>query len=392
MTILAVGGELDCYRVRPPDDQVNTNSFPPTLGGNQYGTPVGGQGFNYDYGGGRIVRFGYMYDPRFSRGAIALGAPGFFLDLAEGSETIWLRMNWSFQPNYGGYFGNILPDDPGFVLRHGEAALVRFKLKVDPVTKFVLLVAETSGNGVTDWVSRIDPLIMRSGNSFPTYQTFDFRVTMGNLIEVYVNGAKISSYTGPMFTAFTTCDNIMFYQTSGLFSEVVVSDVSTLGLRLLTQERALPFTGPFGDSWNEHIGLSVASRNLDPKVIIPANYWQTNIPDAILAFSAKRLASTYEPNPQFGSEIAPFDQTAYSVEAVAVAGAMSHISGAQTVDARFVMTDGLARLAVSPNLGLTPSFTGNVPRIQYVWNESPFTSAAWSISEVPGLGYGVQAI
>lgn len=351
MAILAVGGELECFRVDPPADR--------------------------NFLASQYLRT--FDDPKFNRLGMVLGSPGFHLDLPQATRSVWLHMRWEQT--------DAVKNDPCFVFMHNNVALARFRR-----TQAQQCYVETSYNGSDNWTRRTN-FINDAYSNYATrkYITWDIHIVFGassGTIDVYREGARVGSYVGAMFTAFDTCNGIMVYATAGPVTEIIVADESTIGLRLYTQ--TVPDVNTFGTftaGWDRSgTGplTNVILVNLEG--FYPDLYWFTGNKNQLFTFNGDVYPISYD----YQNPTATIDLNNYNIKAVAVAAAMSNLVGGNVDSAQLVLTDGLTKLDLSPDMNVTPTIDGYIYRVQHVWNDSPFTFDMWSHDEIYTLQFGVK--
>lgn len=330
MTVLAVGGEADCY------------------------TPVSGQAYSFDTTGGR-------FDANASRGAMKVvnAASEIELFLPAGNVTeAWIHAN-IYQETQG---------TGDYIIVKNAAGDNAYKLEFeadgdwsihywDTAAWVELDITTDDAVQVADELFELDMHILVDG------ATGIFRVYLNEVLLLEFTGDTLgdtASFGRIEFNGFAGATNEMFV------SEVIVADEDTRGWKLATHNATGAGTTT---QWTEG-----TYADIDESDYNEADFIATNTNDHVDTFAAANI------NAAFGL---------YTVKGVAVAVAGAVDAGATPNDIQAVIRSGGVDYP-SSSLGFTND--GSSQTKQAIYSQDPDTTADWTQSGVNSLEFGVKAV
>lgn len=353
MAILAVGGEAECFEIPPPGDKTGVNMGSQGLTPNPVTDPV---------------------DAAFSRTSCTFTVPCFlnFVD-PQGARTVWFHFSWNSGSGGPVFFG---PAPGAFTFMRDDKPMARL-YKNRTLNRY--FIQTTPDNGVS-WVDRGTGFVVEYFNQFRDWKryNYDIKITFGTLFEVYRNGAKIDSFYGGWPTQIQNCNRIGINIQDGYFSELIVADETSIGMRLLTANASFGITT---DEWDN-------SATFPPN----GNYGTFN--DYGCDFSSyascstpnqsQSLAFIYSPPPSLNINV--FDG-GWEVLGIAMAAIVQNIPGSNLSNAKFFLTNNTDQYYESPLIGAVPDNVGR--RAQYIWSRKPLSNTPWTYQDAQNLQVGI---
>lgn len=349
MAILAVGGEAECFEIPPPGDKVGVSGGYPGLSNNPVSDPV---------------------DSDFSRTSATFTVPCFlnFVD-PQGARTVWFHFAWNAGSGPS-FFG---PAPGGFTFMRDSVPMAR--LYRNP-TLNRYFIQTTPDNGVS-WVDRGTGFVVEYFASFRNWKryTYDIKITFGTLFEIYRDGARIDSFYGGWPTQIQTCNRIGIDIQDGYFSELIVADENSIGMRLLTAAASFGITT---DEWDNSSGFPPNGNyaTINEVGCDFETYVSCSTPG-----QSQSLAFIYSPH-----NVNVFDGT-WEVLGIAMAAVVQNIPSSNLNNAKFFLTDNTDQYYESPLIGAVPDNVGR--RAQFIWSRKPFSNTPWTYQDAQNLQVGI---